>query len=255
MHNTPLDTLTHVFKKTHDPRKPRGIRHDYHGTLVLVFIGLLARLPYIAHLQRWADTYWHILQKPLGFKRKKPPHDTTISRILAKVPLKELQDAFNDFLNTLLMEDHDTLVAAVDGKAAKQSFDENGKPLLLLNVFAHDVKVTLLTCDVRGDKTNEPGCLKAHLPALLKQYPMLRLLTGDAIFAQRPLLEVLKEHGCNYLFQLKENQGDAYETVEYCFKEAPAREPDAVSYSKKKRMSSSENSGATLTLPTICATH
>ncbi|MCL2711559.1 MAG: hypothetical protein FWE95_11835, partial [Planctomycetaceae bacterium] len=44
----------------------------------------------------------------------------------------------------------------------------NGKPLLLLNVFAHDVKVTLLTCDVRGDKTNEPGCLKAHLPALLK---------------------------------------------------------------------------------------
>ncbi|MCL2711032.1 MAG: hypothetical protein FWE95_09150, partial [Planctomycetaceae bacterium] len=43
------------------------------------------------------------------------------------------------------------------------------------------------------------------------------LPTGDAIFAQRPLLEVLKEHGCNYLFQLKENQGDAYETVEYCF--------------------------------------
>ena len=103
MNNTPLDTLIHVFKKTHDPRKPRGIRHDYHGTLILVFMGLLARLPYIAHIQRWADTYWHILQKPLGFKRKKPPHDTTISRMLAKVPLKELQDAFNDFLNTLLI--------------------------------------------------------------------------------------------------------------------------------------------------------
>ena len=46
--------------------------------------------------------------------------------MLAKVPLKELQDAFNEFLNTLLTEDYDTLVAAVDGKAAKQSFDENG---------------------------------------------------------------------------------------------------------------------------------
>ena len=38
MNNTPLDTPIHVFQKTHDPRKPRGIRHDYHGTLVLVFI-------------------------------------------------------------------------------------------------------------------------------------------------------------------------------------------------------------------------
>jgi len=112
--------------------------------------------------------------------------------------------------------------------------------------------VLVWTCDVHGDKTNEPGCLKAHLPALLKQYPLLRLLTGDAIFAQRPLLDVLKEHGCDYLFQLKENQGDAFEAVEYCFTEALAREPDSVTYSKKKRTLSSANSGATSTQPSIC---
>ena len=44
-----LTTLVEVFKKTEDPR---GIRHDYHGTLILVFLGLLARLPYMAHIQR-----------------------------------------------------------------------------------------------------------------------------------------------------------------------------------------------------------
>ena len=79
MHSPALETLIHVFKQTSDPRSACGIRHAYHGTLILVFIGLLARLPYIAHIQRWADKYWHILQKPLGFKRKKPPVDTTIS--------------------------------------------------------------------------------------------------------------------------------------------------------------------------------
>jgi hypothetical protein len=31
-------------------------------------------------------------------------------------------------------------------------------------------------------------------------YPMLKLLTGDAIFAQRPLMEVLKEH--DFLLQM-----------------------------------------------------
>ena len=43
----------------------------------------------------------------------------------------------------------------------------------------------------------------------------------------------------------------AFEAVEYYFKEAEAREPDAVSYSKKKGTLSSANSGATSTLPTI----
>ena len=147
------------------------------------------------------------------------------------------------------MEDNDTLVAAVDGKSARHSFDENGDPLLMLNVFVHDLKVTLNQWSVRGDKTNEPGCLKAHLEKLFEQYPALRLLTGDAIFAQRPLLEVLKERGCDYLFQLKKNQGDAYEAVKYCFKDAETTEPDHIRYGKKGAMLTSANCVATLILP------
>jgi hypothetical protein len=254
MSSPTLDTLITAFHKIHDPRDPRGIRHDYHGVLILVFIGLLARLPYISHIQRWSKRYWHILKEPLGFTRKKPPHDTTICRILAKVPLEELQDAFAEFLNALLSEEYDGLVASVDGKTAKQSRDKNGDPIHLLNVFAHHVKVTLNQWSVKDDKTNEPSCLKAHLPKLFEQYPMLRLLTGDAIFAQRPLLEVLKEHGCDYLFQLKANQGDAFEAVKYCFQDAQTKKPDAVSHSKKKGTLSFANSGATSTPPSIFVT-
>jgi hypothetical protein len=254
MSSPTLDTLLTAFQKTHDPRDPRGIRHDYHGVLVLVFLGLLARLPYISHIQRWATRYWRTLKEPLGFTRNKPPVDTTISRILAKTTLQELQDALAEFLNVLLSEEYGELTASVDGKTAKQSRDKNGNPIHLLNVFAHHVKVTLNQWSVTDDKTNEPNCLKTNLPKLFEQYPMLRLLTGDAIFAQRPLLEVLKEHGCDYLFQLKANQGDAFEAVEHCFKEAPTKKPDAVSYSKKKGTSSNEYFGATSTLPTIFGT-
>ena len=96
--NPTLDTLMTAFQKTHDPRDPRGVRHNYHGVLILVFLGLLARLPYISHIQRWSKRYWRILREPLGFTRKKPPVDTTISRILAKTTIKELQDAFAEFV-------------------------------------------------------------------------------------------------------------------------------------------------------------
>jgi len=44
----------------------------------------------------------------------------------------------------------------------------------MLNIFAHNVKVALMNYDVHGDKTNESGCLKAHLDELFKYYPMLR---------------------------------------------------------------------------------
>ena len=73
----------------------------------------------------------------------------------------------------------------------------------MLNVFVHDIKVTLEQWSVRGDKTNEPGCLKKHLEKLFETWPTLKLLTGDAIFAQRPLLEALEEYECDYLFQVR----------------------------------------------------
>jgi len=74
----------------------------------------------------------------------------------------------------VIAEDHETLAAAVDGKYAKQMRDANGDPLLMLNIFAHDLKVTLMDYSVRGDKTNEPGGLKIHLEKLFSQYPLQR---------------------------------------------------------------------------------
>ena len=74
---------------------------------------------------------------------------------------------------------------------------------------------------------------KKHLETLFDAYPGLRLLTGDAIYAQHPLLEVLYEYGCGYLFQLKENQGEVYDAVKYCFHDAGSIEPDDVSLCKK----------------------
>jgi len=251
MNCSSLNQLVGVFQKITDPRDAKGVRHDFHGMFILVFLGQLAQIPYIAQIRRWAKKYWHILRAPLGFKRLKPPVATTISRALAGCSLEEMQNAFSAFLQTVLAETDEPVVAAVDGKSSRHYFDADDHPLLMLNVFVHDLKVTLHQWSVRGDKTNEPGCLKLHLESLFQKYPMLELLTGDAIFAQRPLLEALHQHGRKYLFQLKENQGDAFEAVKYAFSEVG--EPEDVTYSKKKDASKFANSGATSTTPSTFA--
>ena len=113
--------------------------------------------------------------------------------------------------------------------------DDNGDPLLMLNVFAQTLKLHLASWSVHGDKTNEPGCLKAHLEELFTMYPCLKLLTGDAIFAQRPLLEAIQEYHRDYLVQIKENQGRVFEQMELTFADAPEQQEPADRRVSKKR--------------------
>ena len=65
-------------------------------------------------------------------------------------------------------------------------------------------------------------------------YTCLKLLTGDAIFAQRPLLEAIQEYHRDYLVQIKDNQGKTLEQMTLVFEEASKQEPSDVQVDKKR---------------------
>ena len=122
--------------------------------------------------------------------------------------------------------------AAVDGKTSKQFRQADGEPIHLLNVFVHDLNATLAQYSVKGEKTNEEACLKQHAAELFAQYPFIKLLTGDAIFAARPLLRVLKELGKDYLFCFKDNQADILESAKQAFSRIT---PDNCGFQKEEK--------------------
>ena len=153
-------------------------------------------------LARWATAHWDQLREVLGFDRDQPPCATTLSRTLAKCRVAEFQAAFADWLRTFVTDVSTSGVAAVDGKTSKQGLDDNGSPLHMLHVFLHDLQTVVAQWSTGAEKTNEPVVLRRHLEELLTAYPMLRLFTGDALFAQRPLLELLCGHGRDYLLQI-----------------------------------------------------
>ena len=232
----PLEIFVQCLKKVPDPRSKQGISQPFQTALAIVFLGLLANISTIAEIERWAKIHQEQLKQFLPLRRRKgeelTPSDTTLTRILQKLSLTALQTAFAGFINALLPET--ALTAAVDGKAAKQMKDENGDPILMLNVFAQKLKVHLASWSVHGDKTNEPGCLKKHLEELFTMYPCLKLLTGDAIFAQRPLLEAIQEYHRDYLVQIKENQGKVLEQMKLMFADSPTQKPSDRTVSKKR---------------------
>jgi hypothetical protein len=226
--NPSLSHFVECLNQVPDPRSRRGVSHPFPTILAVTFLGLIANVSTPAEIARWAKQHFKTLKTFLTFGtikgKTRAPCDNTFTRVWRKLSYDDLQNAFAEFLNTILGDT--AIIGAVDGKTAKQTKDEDGNPLLMLNVFAQKLKLHLASWSVDGDKTNEPGCLKKHLKELFTMYPGLKLLTGDAIYAQRPLLEAIQEYQRDYLFQVKENQPNVLAKLKETFKDAPQQEPD-----------------------------
>jgi hypothetical protein len=162
--------------------------------------------------------------------------------------LEEFQAAFSRWLQAILA-DQDALCVAVDGKTCRQGFDAHGDPVQMLNVFVQDVKACLGQWPLEGDKSTEPEALKARLSELSERYPALRLITGDALYAQRNLAELILASGHDYLFQIKGNQPDVLDVAETCFAEANDARADAKTSEKKGAKQRLVFFGSTWTTP------
>ena len=211
-----------------DPRSKQGVSHPFPTILAVTFLGLLANVRTPAEIARWAKNHFKTLKSFLTFGtikgKTRAPCDNTITRVWRKLSYEDLQKAYAIFLNAILGDT--AIIGAVDGKTAKQTKDEEGNPIHMLNVFAHKLKLHLASWDVKEDNTNESGCLRKHLGELFTMYPCLELLTGDAAYANRPLVEAIRQYHRDYLFQVKDNMPKVLAKLEEAFKDVPMQEPD-----------------------------
>jgi hypothetical protein len=228
-------TSLSLFEALHgiaDPRRKRGIRHDFHAVLKLVILGFCARLVCLEHIVEFAGECWNEIKEPLGFVRPTPPDATTIGRILKKVDRKELEDVFREWVSTKV-EGRD-MTACVDGKALRNVCDEKGNPIYMVNIFAQEIQMVLAQAEI-PEKKGESTTLKDMLQGLFDRYPGLRLLTGDAAFNGRDLCREITRLGRHYLVQIKGNQKGVHEVLKLHFdEEKNKREPDAITTEKKR---------------------
>ena len=193
--------------------------------------GLGLRSDHDAHIALFAKMHWPVLREPLGFLRDDPPHATTISRTLAGVPCEQLQGALTGWVARVAADQE--LDASVDGKWAKQSEDAQGNPLVMVNVLAHDLKLCLAQWPA-SEKRYEPRVLREQLGRLFEDYPGLRLLTMDALYAERDLCQAIVDHGRDYLVRVKGNQPTVLAALADGFAPEELGEPQAETLEKKR---------------------
>ena len=215
-----------------DPRRARGVRHSLSSyppfsrgqALRLTLLGLVCGQTTMAHIALFARLHWPALKEPLGFVRPTRLTATTISRTLSGVSHEQLQGALTGWVASVVADQE--LDASVDGKWARQSEDANGNPLVMVNVLAHDLKLCLAQWPA-SEKRHEPGVLREQLAQLFERYPGLRLLTMDALYAERDLCQAIVSHGRDYLVRIKGNQPEVLAALADGFAVEELGEPEA----------------------------
>ena len=224
-----VESLFGCLEQVSDPRRARGVRHPFQAILRLTLLGLVCGQTTMAHIALFARMHWPVLKEPLGFLRDQPPHATTISRTLAGVSYEQLQDALTGWVAGVVSDQE--MNASVDGKWARQSEDARGNPLVMVNVLAHDLKLCLAQWPA-SEKRYEPGVLREELGQLLERYPGLKLLTMDALYAERDLCQAIVSHGRDYLVRIKGNQPEALSALAEGFAGEELGEPAAETVEK-----------------------
>ena len=219
------DSLFECLEQVPDPRRARGVRHPFQAILRLTLLGLVCGQTTMAHIALFARMHWPALKEPLGFLRNHPPHATTISRTLAGVPYEQLQGALTGWVARVVADQE------VDGKWAKQSEDAGGNPLVMVNVLAHDLRLCLAQWPA-SEKRYEPGVLREQLAQLFERYPVLRLLTMDALYAERDLCQAIVSYGRDYLVRIKGNQPEVLAALADGFAVEELGEPEAETVEK-----------------------
>jgi predicted transposase YbfD/YdcC len=227
-HNTPAVSLASIqdafffdvgslyerLQNLTDRRDPRGVRYPLAIALVLIILAKLAGEDDPHGFAQWAALRQELLCQALHFERDTVPHEITYSRILGQaVDVTELQQAVSEFLLETTKAEPGVEIN-LDGKALRGTIpagQTQGKHLLA--AYLPDAGVVLMQVEV-GAKDNEISAA----PRLLKSVDLRgKVVTGDAMFAQRELSRQVIEAGGDYVWSVKENQPSLRADIEALF--------------------------------------
>lgn len=209
-----VDSLYAHLEMLEDQRDPHGVRYPLPVALVLVVLAKLAGQDHARGMSEWLKHRQQALVHILNLERPDMPHQTTLSRILGKaVKVEEMEAAVGQFFASH-MDTRSNVVVAIDGKTLRGTIglcEERG--VHLLAAYLPEAGVVLMQVEVNSAE-NEI----VVAPKVLDYLDLRgKVVTGDAIFAQRELSIQVVEAGGEYVWAVKGNQAQLKQDIETLF--------------------------------------
>lgn len=209
-----VGSLYDYFTRLSDKRKARGRRYPLAVILVMTLLAKLAGEDEPAGIAHWLALRKEFLREALALKRPQTPHAVTFSRVLGNaIEVEELEQAMQEFFTADLHLEALTAVS-MDGKVLRGTIPVGQtQGLHLLALYLPEHGVVLMQVEVEAHE-NEISAA----PKVLKSLDLQgKIVTGDAIFAQRGLCELVVKSGGEYLWKVKNNQASLREEIQTVF--------------------------------------
>ncbi len=180
-------------------RKPQGRLHPLPGVLALVVLGLMGECRSLSAIRRFGRGHPEIVPA-LGLRGV--PSVPTLSRVLAGVAPAAVREALRGFARSVTAARNASVaVVAMDGKTLR-GVHEGAGPIHLLHLFAQERALVLDQVTV-GASEDEVRAAERWITTLAATFPGLRVLTADALYADRDLCAAIVAQEYAYLIRLK----------------------------------------------------
>lgn len=213
-----VGSLFEAFCGLHDQRDARGLRYPLVTVLGYVVLAKLAGQDHLHGIAQWVNRRADLLADFFGLAQPQAPHETTYSRILGKaLPLDEFEHVLHDFFARQPQAGQSVHII-LDGKTIRGTIPAGHRHGVHL-LAAYLPQEGWVLCQVEvGRKENEiPAAAR-----LLKTLDLRgKIITGDALLAQRDLSLQIVEAGGEYLWIIKDNQPETAEALVRLFAPEP----------------------------------
>jgi predicted transposase YbfD/YdcC len=207
-----LGSLFDRVQQLTDPRKARGKRYSLVTLLVIILLAKLCGQDTPVEIADWARNHAQELIKLLKLKRRWMPHHNTIRRVFQSI----LDEAEFERMVWGYQQQQAGVgeQLAMDGKTLRGTRLADEEPAdQVLSVY--DVQEQRVMAQERVDqKENE---IVAAPKALERVEIEGKIITADAMHAQRALSAQIVARGGDYLWVVKENQERLYQDIERLF--------------------------------------
>lgn len=206
----PVTTLWYMLASVPDPRRKQGRRHGLPTMLTLAILALCSGHTSYLAMREWCENYQEQLEQFVPFLSGHTPNEATFHRIFARIDEKALEDVFGEWIQ------HITPVAQGEG-IALDGKEIHGTGVCLVAAFAHIAKSVLFE---QGIPTKGKELVVG--PQVLKHITIQdHVITGDALFTQKTLCELITTRQGGYVFRVKGNQEHLAKDIQLYFADLP----------------------------------
>jgi len=209
-----VDSLYAALAELKDQRDARGLRYRLVSVLLFIVLAKLCGEDHLRGIAQWVELRKDALAEALGLAKPQAPHATTYSRVLNKaIDISAFEQVIRDFFRHQPQAGTSTLIN-LDGKTMRATIPEGKcKGVHLLAAYLAEEGWVMFQVEV-GSHENEVPAAKR----VVKQLDLRgKIVTGDALLAQRALSATIVEEKGDYVWTVKGNQKRLKRDIETLF--------------------------------------